>query len=92
MTHSHGLKKVGGAALVLFAAFALAGCGGSDDDDSTDAPEPAEAGVVPASAFASVQSFFDFQKSLAATENAEALRLSDLAAPLDDTAEPMPIV
>ncbi|MBI5721918.1 MAG: hypothetical protein HZC37_29950 [Burkholderiales bacterium] len=76
------------AGAAVATALVLAACGGSDDDEA--APPAADPTVVPSSATSSTSAWFKFASTLAASDTAEALMLTGIAAlPTSDTEEPM---
>ena len=91
-------KLLFGSALTC-AAFGMAGCGGGDGGSAAAGGSalpgtPAAtstADTVPPTAVASVDTFFDYQKTLGASETIEPLALQQKLPPIDDTKEPTPI-
>jgi hypothetical protein len=78
------LEILGALSVVLL----LAACGGDDDGG---APAPVTLAEVPDSALSSSLAFTQFVGSLSASDTEEALRVKDVAAPVSDTEEPMPV-
>lgn len=80
----------------IVAILALSGCfgGGDDDDPVPPVVPPVVATEVPDSAMASVSAFLSFVLGLSAgDETSEPLLIKDsFVAPVDDTAEPQPLV
>lgn len=71
----------------LAVATALAACGGGGHDDPVT--PPAAAGGVPASATASPEAFARYVGSLAPSETAEPIDLTNLVPPVSESAEPL---
>ena len=81
-----------GAAVLLFAALTLAGCGGGGGGEAAvPAAAVADAQAVPPGAAVSVQALLDFQQGLAVSNDTEPLKTSGFLPPDSDTAEPMPL-
>lgn len=89
------IRKICGVTAIL-AILALGGCfgGGDDDDPVPPVAPPVVVTEVPDSAMASVSAFLSFVLGLSASdETSEPLLIKDsFVAPIDDTAEPQPLV
>jgi len=75
------------AGAALACTLALVACGGSDGSDETPAEDPT---LVPKSATGSTSAWFKFASSLAPSDSAEALLLTNVSElPTSETEEPM---
>ena len=86
----HQLTAVSAATCSLL----LSGCGGGDGANANSAPNATAtvaAGIVPAAAGASAQSFVDYQKTMQPSETSGALSLQEFTPPKDETSFPFPI-
>ena len=81
------------AATAFLAAWALAGCWDSNDDDPAQTTPPTVSTEVPDSAGVSTASFVSFIVGLGGSdESSEPLSLKDaFAVPADETDEPAPL-
>ncbi|HYF58678.1 MAG TPA: hypothetical protein VEA81_06960 [Burkholderiaceae bacterium] len=94
------MKRIHGWAAAIAVAVGLAGCGSSNDGGGGDAPAGPAAGggapaaapsSVPASAFASVDGFVAYLRSLGTDDTGEPLQLGGTP-PVEDVAPPVPLV
>ncbi len=75
----------------LGSGLALAACGGGGGDVAA-ADQSAAATSVPDSAAASTASLVSYELSLSLNDRTEPLNLGNLTLPIDDRAEPTPII
>ncbi len=76
----------------LGSGLALAACGGGGGGDMAGADPSATATTVPDSAAASTASLVSYELGLSPNDRTEPLNLGNLTLPIDDRAEPTPII
>ena len=90
----HVTLRVSAKAVAVSLCLALAACGGGGGGGGSASPAPPSgaAASVPAAASASVQGLVNWASGLPHDGTSEPLATDAFTAPVDDGAEPMPIV